>query len=95
MCIDYWLLNKVTISDNCPMPDLEARMRRLQKAMRYVALDLQSGYNNMVVDPASWKFTGFVTQDCMYVFERLSFGFKNAPAYFQRCVQTIVDKRGM
>ena len=28
----------------------------------------------------------------MYIFERLSFGFENAPAHFQRCVQTIVDK---
>ena len=92
MCIDYQPWNKVIVTDNYPVPDLEDCVRYVQKATFYMSLDLKSGYNNLIVDPALQKFTGFVTQDGMYIFERLSFGFKNASVHFQRCVQTIIDK---
>ena len=42
--------------------------------MCYVALDMKSGYNNVVIDPDLKTLTGFVILDSMYVFTRLSFG---------------------
>ena len=58
MCVDYQPLNKVTVTDNYPAPVLEAYLRRMQKATCYVALDLKSGNNNAVIDPALQKSTG-------------------------------------
>ena len=82
MCINQQLLNKLTVTNIYLVLDLEACVKSEQKATCYMASNLKSSYNNVVVDPASQKFIAFVMQDGMYIFERLSFGFKNAPAQF-------------
>ena len=60
MCIDYRPMNKVTATYKYPVPDLEACVRCVQNATCYAALDLKLGYNNVVLDPALQKLTGFV-----------------------------------
>ena len=57
----------------------------------YSALDLKSGFENVVLDPAMARFCGIVMQDGLYVLERMTFGFNTAPAHFQAIMMTVMD----
>ena len=57
----------------------------------YSALDLKSGFENVVLDPAMTRFCGIVMQDGLYVLKRMTFGFHTVPAYFQAIMMTVMD----
>ena len=57
----------------------------------YSALDLKSGFENVVLDPVMARFCGIVMQDGLYVLERMTFGFNIAPAHFQAIMMTVMD----
>ena len=57
----------------------------------YSALDLKSGFENVVLNPAMTRFCGIVTQDGLYVPERMTFTFNTAPAHFQAIMMTVMD----
>ena len=57
----------------------------------YSALDLKLGFKNIVLDPVMTRFCGIVTQDGLYVLERMTFGFNTAPAHFQAIMMTVMD----
>ncbi len=92
MCIDYRPINKRTPIDPWPTPDLLNCLRRIHGATCFSALDLKAGYHNIPVHPSCKKYTGFVTQDGTFVWNRMPFGLCNAPAHFQKTVVAVVDK---
>jgi hypothetical protein len=46
--------------------------------------DLKMGYNQLHVKPEEVWRTAFMTPDGLYVMLVMTFGFANAPVYFQR-----------
>ena len=47
------------------------------------AVDICSGFQNVTVPREFQTYTGLVTQDGLYVTERMQWGFNAAPAHFQ------------
>ena len=61
--------------------------------MKYlVALDVKVGYNNMALGDISKKYTRFVIYDCVFIFNGLMLGHKNASACFYGIIMDVLDK---
>ena len=90
MVIDYRKLNKVTVSDAYPLPNITEILDQLGGAKYFSTLDLASGFHQIPVDPLSKPKTAFSTPHGHFEFNRMPFGLKNAPATFQRVMDLIL-----
>ena len=90
MCIDYRKLNKVTIPDKFPIPNLLDSIYGLKGMKYFTKLDLVRGYYQLPVDEESRHYTAFSTPRNHWQFKRLSFGLRNAPSAFQREIQAVL-----
>lgn len=87
-CVDYRKLNAVTHRDAYPLPRIEEALTTLSKATYYSTMDLASGYWQVEVDARDREKTAFSTPVGLFEFERMPFGLCNAPATFQRLMQS-------
>ena len=92
LCIDYRQLNKVTVPDRFPMPNLTDSVFSLHGIKYFTSLDLVRGYYQLPLSEDSKELTAFSTAYGHWQFRRLSFGLKNAPAVFQREMQRILQE---
>jgi hypothetical protein len=90
LCIDYRLLNRVTIPDKFPMPNLTDSLFGLNGTKFFTSLDLVRGYYQVPIDEQSREYTAFSTTRNHWQFKRLSFGLRNAPSAFQREIQAVL-----
>ena len=90
LCIDYRKLNAVTKPDKFPMMNLTDAVYSMHGIKYFTTLDLVRGYYQMPISPGSRECTAFSTQSGHWQFKRLSFGLRNAPAAFQRQMQSIL-----
>ncbi|CAI5463054.1 unnamed protein product [Closterium sp. Yama58-4] len=90
MCGDYRSLNKVTVADMYPMQSAEETFDKLQGAKVFSTLDLRQGFNQIPIRAADRKKTTFHGPDGLYEWRFMPFGMKNAPALFQRVMDTML-----
>lgn len=89
-CVDYRRLNRVTTRDAYPLPYISDILRKLGGAKYLSSLDIQSAYWQVEVEPSSRQYTAFtVPSRGLFQFKRMPFGLHNAPATFQRLVDTL------
>lgn len=89
--VDFRKLNKVTIDDVFPLPNIVDILEQLGKSTYFSTLDLADGYYQIPLDPVDRPKTAFSTQFGHYQFTRMPFGLKGAPATFQRIMNSILS----
>jgi Reverse transcriptase (RNA-dependent DNA polymerase) len=89
-CVEYRRLNALTIRDSYPLPRMDECIDSLGDACVFTTLDCNSGYWQMPVAPDDMDNTTFTSHEGTYRFRRMPFGFRNAPAIFQRTVDIVL-----
>jgi len=91
LCVDYRLLNSITIRDRYPLPRIEDIFEKLGKACIFSTLDLKAGYWQIPMDVDDKEKTAFITPEGLFQFKLMPFGLVNAPSRFARIISDILN----
>jgi hypothetical protein len=90
--INFRKLNELTDQDAYPLPTIDDILSQLGDAKFFSALDLSSGFHQISMDSDLKKYTAFSTPQGHFHYYRMPFGLKNAPATFQRMMDTALRR---
>jgi hypothetical protein len=79
LCIDYTRLNRISVVDPMPQPDVEDVLAKLSSSQLFSTFDACKGFYAIPMDDNSKDYTTFVTGDNMYKLQVMPFGLVNAP----------------
>jgi hypothetical protein len=88
MCIDYRKLNKSIKKDHFPLPFIDELLEPPANHSFFCFLDRYSGYHQILIHPDDQNKTTFTCSYRTYAYRRMSFGYCNALASFQRCMMS-------
>jgi hypothetical protein len=82
MCANLTQVNPRIEQLASPLVDISNTLDELQGKPLKSALDVKAGFLNIRIAQRLKKFAGLVTQDALFVFQRMAFGYAPAPATF-------------
>lgn len=89
-CIDFRKINLSTVKDSYPLPRVDESLDFLSRGKYISTLDLARGYWQVSVAPESRQKTAFISHKGLYQFKVMPFGLSNAPATFQRLMNSVL-----
>lgn len=90
VCVDYRRLNNATVKDVYPLPSIDNMLASLDGAKVFTSFDLNSGFNQIVLDPEDRVKTAFTSPIGLYQYTRMPMGIVNGPSVFQRLMDTVL-----
>ncbi|MBW0564209.1 hypothetical protein O181_103924 [Austropuccinia psidii MF-1] len=92
LCGDFRSLNNYTKADRYLIPRIPHALDKLAKAKYITRMDFMKGFHQNGVKPKPIKFLRIICHMGIYEYTRMPFGIKNAPAHFQRMMDTIFQE---
>lgn len=92
MCSNFVDLNPYTAFIFYPIPDPQALVDISYEADLWVTVDIKSAYHNFEVTPEAQEYLGIVTQDGLFVYQRMPFGMDTASQWCQYAMDVIVAR---
>jgi hypothetical protein len=89
LCVDYRLLNAVTIKNKYPLSRIDILFDQLAGAQMFSKIDFRSGYHQIKIRAKDITKTTFTTRYGLYEYLVMSFGLSNAPAHFMYLMNSI------
>ena len=91
ICVNYQYVNKFTVPDVLPLPNISEVIQRVGKA-KYISLfDARSGYHQLPVKPEDQWLTGFVCDLGFFEYTRCPFGMRSSGCTFVRAIHEILE----
>ena len=85
LCIDFRALNEVMVPDPYQMQDW---LGKVSEATWFSKLDMNRGFYQVPLEASSQPKSAFCSPWGKFHFTRMPFGLRNAPASFQRCMDS-------
>jgi Reverse transcriptase (RNA-dependent DNA polymerase) len=82
MCINYRVLNKMTVRNEYPLLKIDELLDTLQLAKFFTTLDLDMTYYQIRIKEEDITKTVFICTERHYEFLVMTFGLTNTPATF-------------
>ncbi|MBW0548257.1 hypothetical protein O181_087972 [Austropuccinia psidii MF-1] len=92
LCGDFRALYNSTKADRYPIPRIPHSLDKLAKSKYITKMDCMEGFHQNGVKPNSMKLLRIICHMGIYEYTRMPFGIKNAPAHFQRMMDTIFQE---
>ncbi|MBW0478561.1 hypothetical protein O181_018276 [Austropuccinia psidii MF-1] len=92
VCGDLRALNNYTKADRYHIPRIPHALDKLAKAKYINKMDCMKGFHHNGVKPNSMKLLRIICHIGIYEYTSIPFGIKNAPAHFQRMMETIFQE---
>jgi hypothetical protein len=89
LCVDYRLLNTVTIKNKYPLPRIDILFDQLTGARVFSKIDLRSGYHQIKIRDEYIPKTAFSTRYGLYEYLVMSFGLTNASTHFMYLMNSV------
>ena len=83
LCIDFRVLNTITVHDSFPLPHIEEALQAVKVAVWFTSFDFAQGYLQLAMLELDIHKTTFrAGSSGLYEFTRMPFGFSNSGASF-------------
>jgi len=89
-CVDNRKLNILTRKDAYPLPRIDTCLDTLSGSVWFSTFDLRSGHQQVKMHPRDVAKTTFTCHKGTFRFPRMPLGLCNAPATFQRLMDTVL-----
>jgi hypothetical protein len=90
LCIDYVQLNKQTVKDSYPLPNIQTIFNQISRSTWFTTMDLLNGFWQVMLKPEHRHKTAFLTSRGLYEWLKMPFGLCNAPSTFQRLMDAVI-----
>ena len=89
ICVDFRKLYDITVGDSYALPNILDGVDKLRRARYFSALDCASSYWQIKLNENNKCKAAFSIREGHFEFNRMHFGFKSAPATYQRIMNCI------
>ena len=90
LCIDYRALNKITVQNRYPIPQIDDLLDQLKGVKYFSKIHLKSGYHQVPIKPSdAWKIA-FKSNEGLFEWLVMPFKLTNSPTTFMILMDDIL-----
>ena len=90
-CVDWRGLNRVTIKDSYPMPNINAILGRLAGSTCFSSIDCSGAFHAVMLEEDDKEKSAFYSPWGLFQFTCLGFGMTNGPSTYSRLVELVLQ----